>query len=423
MRIVSPNPDRPPTRGGKSIRCRLMAKPTLLLESTTLASIVDSLRSDAAPDARCLDALRRLNVSMQSHVPHVRMIEALSSHNLHWSEIGAQQPDWQLSQNQNATANWIARSSDQTLTLTGDLSERIDTLIAHIAADTLRRGGLIAMPTETVYGLGADARQSKAIARVFAVKGRPAGHPLIVHLADAKAMNDWAIDIPDLAWQLAAQCWPGPLTLILKRAAHVSDALTGGQPTIGLRVPDHTLTLQMLRAFGGGVAAPSANRFGRVSPTTAQHVIDDLQEDVDFVLDGGPCDVGIESTIVDLSGNAPVLLRPGGWPVEMLEAIAGRPIPATPSSVRAPGSHASHYAPRAQVRITTREQWHAEAAALEDQGLRVHRVAPDARTLYAEFREADRLNADIILIPQPEPAGLGRAIADRMQRAAARPTE
>ncbi|HEV7558977.1 MAG TPA: L-threonylcarbamoyladenylate synthase, partial [Kofleriaceae bacterium] len=179
-----------------------------------------------------------------------------------------------------------------------------------MAAATLRRGGLVAFPTETVYGLGADASNDAAVANIFAAKGRPRAHPLIVHLASNARLDDWAIDIPDAARRLVARAWPGPLTVILSRSARVADAVTGGAPTVGLRVPAHPMAQALLRELGGGIAAPSANRFGSVSPTTAAHVVAD-GIDVDYVLDGGPCDVGVESTIIDLSRGRAVLLRPG----------------------------------------------------------------------------------------------------------------
>jgi len=196
------------------------------------------------------------------------------------------------------------------------------------AAKVLVRGGLVAFPTETVYGLGADASNAEAVARVFATKGRPPTHPLIVHLADAAQLDHFAVAIPDAARALAAAAWPGPLTLILEKSARVSDAVTGGAPTVGLRVPAHPLAHAMLVAFGGGVAAPSANRFGAVSPTTADHVVADLGRDVDYVLDGGACRVGVESTIVDLSrgrSRAPMRthrLRPARSPVTTRRAPA-----------------------------------------------------------------------------------------------------
>ena len=191
------------------------------------------------------------------------------------------------------------------------------------AAEALRRGGLVAFPTETVYGLGASARDAGALARLYAAKGRPPEHPVIVHLPSALALTTWAREVPDAAWRLAETFWPGPLTLVLSRAADVPDEVTGGQDTVGLRVPDHPLALRLLQAFAGGVAAPSANRFGRISPTTAGHVVDEFADLDVLVLDGGACRVGLESTIVDLSGGAPRMLRPGGVHRRALEEALG----------------------------------------------------------------------------------------------------
>src|SRR5882757_9457252 len=191
------------------------------------------------------------------------------------------------------------------------------------AAWVLAAGGLVAFPTETVYGLGADAASDDAVAKIFAAKGRPRAHPLIVHLADAAQLDAWAIDVPEAARRLARAAWPGPLTIILRKGPRVAAAVTGGAETVGLRVPSHPVAHALLRAFGGGIAAPSANRFGAVSPTTADHVAGDLGDALDYLLDGGACEVGVESTIVDLSRGRPVLLRPGGLPRERIEPIAG----------------------------------------------------------------------------------------------------
>ena len=309
------------------------------------------------------------------------------------------------------------------------------------AVSILRAGGLVAFPTETVYGLGADAGNPDAVARIFAAKGRPADHPLIVHLGSADLLDDWAIDIPPLARTLATACWPGPLTIVLKRAARVPDAVTGALPTVGIRVPAHPLALELLRAFGDGIAAPSANRFGTVSPTTAEHVRAGLGDRVDLVLDGGPSNVGVESTIVDLSGIAtpgPAILRPGGLPREVLEAIAGEPIPVREGGeVRAPGMLASHYAPDARLLLVPPAEQAARAASLRAAGRRVGVLAFEpgsamadativdlgstedeaARRLYAAIRELDE-TCDVILAWPPEERGLGLAIADRLRRAA-----
>ncbi|HEX7022744.1 MAG TPA: L-threonylcarbamoyladenylate synthase, partial [Trueperaceae bacterium] len=217
----------------------------------------------------------------------------------------------------------------------------------HAAADILRAGGLVAFPTETVYGLGADAANPEALAKVFAVKGRPTDHPLIVHLASPEQLDEWAEPVPELALRLVDAFWPGPLTLILRRAPGVLDAVTGGQDTVGLRVPRHPVARELLRAFGGGVAAPSANRFGRISPTTAAHVRADLGERVDAILDGGPSEVGLESTILDLSSREPRILRPGGITAGQLAKVLGQaPAVGGVGAPRVSGSLASHYAPR-----------------------------------------------------------------------------
>lgn len=308
------------------------------------------------------------------------------------------------------------------------------------AADVLRRGGLVAFPTETVYGLGASARDPDAVARIFAAKGRPADHPLIVHLARAEALDSWAVDVPAVARSLARAFWPGPLTLILRRAPGVLDAVTGGQETVGLRVPSHPVARQLLEAFGDGVAAPSANRFGRVSPTRAEHVLAELGDRVDRIVEGGSCEVGLESTIVDCSSGQAVILRPGGVTQEMLEASLGVPVPLRQTSdVRAPGQLPSHYAPRAQVILTSTGEVDTRARELLGRGARVGvlragapaalpegvtvvDIAADletaARELYARLRQADDEGLDALLVVLPPEIGVGRAIADRLRRAA-----
>lgn len=290
------------------------------------------------------------------------------------------------------------------------------------AVRVLRSGGLVALPTETVYGLGADASNEAAVRRIFAVKGRPADHPLIVHLADARAMDDWASAVPRAAVVLAEACWPGPLTVIVPRAAHVLDVVTGGRDTVALRVPAHRLTAEVLRRFGGGVAAPSANRFGRVSPTTAEHVRRDLGDAVDLVLDGGPCPVGVESTIVDCSVDPPQVLRPGGIPTEQIaEILAGDVAPASGPS-RASGMLASHYAPRCPVRLAASVAEMQALVAVEPDAL-VIGVDTDpvayARELYTWLRRADDEHRPAVVALLPPAAGLGHAIRDRLVKAAA----
>lgn len=298
-----------------------------------------------------------------------------------------------------------------------------NTEIAAKASAILRRGGLVALPTETVYGLAADAENDDAVRRVFAVKGRPSTHPVIVHVADARTALDagFAREVPEAARLLAAACWPGPLTLVLRRGARAHDVVTGGQDTVALRVPAHPLALAVLEAFGGGVAAPSANRFGHASPTTAAHVRTDLGEDVELVVDGGACGIGVESTIVDLSRETPVVLRPGGVPRERVAAILGRDVPLETSlSVRVPGSLATHYAPRAEVRIVERaeaEEKRKEGGEIFDAGVGDPDVV--ARQLYARLRDADARGIDVLLVVLPEgTAGLAEAVRDRLRRAA-----
>jgi L-threonylcarbamoyladenylate synthase len=292
------------------------------------------------------------------------------------------------------------------------------------AVEVLQAGGLVAFPTETVYGLGADAANAMALRRLFAVKGRPVDHPVIVHLASAARLDEWAIDIPDEARVLATRFWPGPLTMVLSRAAHVVDEVTGGRDTVGLRVPAQPLALELLTAFGGGLAAPSANRFGHVSPTTASAVAADLGDDVDLVLDGGPCRVGVESTIVELAGGPPTVLRPGAVTVAELEDALGRVVLPPDGLSRAPGMLPSHYAPNAVVEIVAAEAVAARVEELRQRGKRVVTITPsadlrdDARNLYARLRDADAQGADVVLAVLPDDAGLGAAIADRLRKAA-----
>jgi L-threonylcarbamoyladenylate synthase len=314
------------------------------------------------------------------------------------------------------------------------------TTLLEPAVAALRRGGLIALPTETVYGLGADASNELAVRRIFAAKGRPATHPLIVHVASLADARSWSSDLTAMGEALASAFWPGPLTLIVRRSPRASDAVTGGQDTVGLRVPAHPLALELLRAFDGGIAAPSANRFGRVSPTTAAHVRDELGDALDVILDGGPCAVGVESTIVEVTQREPRLLRPGGISVEALERVLGRPVVRAEgaSDIRAPGMLASHYAPRAGVVLVNAEQLDPTIAQARARGAHVAVLASAevpttddcvrftvhadaalfARALYATLREAD-LVADLIVVVTPDEAGLGLAVADRLRRAAA----
>jgi L-threonylcarbamoyladenylate synthase len=309
------------------------------------------------------------------------------------------------------------------------------------AVAILRRGGLVAFPTETVYGLGADASNEAAVRRIFAVKRRPADHPVIVHIPDANHLLHWAAAVSEPAARLAAAFWPGPLTLVLRRADGVLDAVTGGQDTVGLRVPFHPLALDLLRAFGGGIAAPSANRFGRLSPTSAAHVCAELGDEVDLVLDGGLCEVGIESTIVDVSGPLPRLLRPGGiGPAAIAEVIGREILPAGADAPRAPGRLAAHYAPRtaltlvdsagfaeavqAQLRAGRRVAVFGRQAVSPAPGvvaLRAPNTAADyARAMYGALRTLDEAGVDVILVEAVPDAPEWLAVRDRLARAARR---
>ena len=312
--------------------------------------------------------------------------------------------------------------------------------IAHAVA-ILRRGGLVAFPTETVYGLGADARNADAVSRIYAAKGRPSDHPVIVHLADATQLADWSDDVTPLAKRLAEKFWPGPLTLILHRAAGVGDFVTGGQDTVGLRVPAHPIAQDLLKAFGGGIAAPSANRFGRVSTTTAQHVADELGDRVDYVLDGGASDIGIESTIIDAGGGAPILMRPGHISVRDIENACGAGVQAPRASApRVPGALAAHYAPATTLLLLEADLLLELAATLSRQGKRSAVLAMSARQplldgltwiaapgkasdyaheLYANLRALDAAGCEAILVEQPPQRPEWAAVNDRLMRAAA----
>jgi len=314
------------------------------------------------------------------------------------------------------------------------------------AADLLRQGRLVAFPTETVYGLGADASNPEAVRRIFLAKGRPVDHPLIVHIPSVASLDAWALSIPQAAQQLAAHFWPGPLALILKKRPEVPLEVTGGQDTVGLRVPDHPVALRLLQAFGGGVAAPSANRFCRISPTLAIHVQEELGASVDMILDGGACQVGVESTIVDLSGSQPKLLRPGHITRDQIEAILQTKLLVTSQieqadamQIRAPGMMAIHYAPITSALLCSRGSLPAIMADLNKQGKKIGLLTsyadignegdlgaiirmPEqadfyARVLYSSLRELDSLHLDIILVELPPQTETWRAINDRLAKA------
>lgn len=308
------------------------------------------------------------------------------------------------------------------------------------ASAALRTGLLVALPTETVYGLGADARNDAALKRLYEAKGRPTQHPVIVHLANADQIDEWAVDVPEAARRLAAQLWPGPLTMILRKAGFVSLSVTGGQDTVGLRIPSHPVARKLLLEFGGGVAAPSANKFGRISPTTADDVAHDFEEEVEIVLDGGTCEVGIESTIVDLTGDQLRILRPGMILPEQIEAIAGKVqrAPAPGSTTRAPGMLKSHYAPRTPTELVTSEKFSARLRELQSSGRKVCALTFQAQVgecaglvvasvdprryaheLYGSLRKLDRLGADVILVESVPEDDAWSGVADRLKRAAA----
>ena len=316
------------------------------------------------------------------------------------------------------------------------------------AVALLQGGELVGLPTETVYGLGADAANPAAVAKIFAAKGRPADHPLIVHLAGHDAVDHWAEQVPDVAWELMETFWPGPLTLILKKQAWVPDAVTGGQDTVGLRVPGHPVALELLRRFAAatgehaGIAAPSANRFGRISPTTAAHVAEELGDRIPLILDGGPCKVGIESTIVDCSRGEPVVLRPGHIAPEHLQAVLGRcpNIETASGAPRVSGSLAAHYAPQTPMRLIASERLldflNAQRHKGDTCGVISHSQPPQAgmphpwrmlpadpvgyaHDLYAALRDMDHANVSLIAVESLPSSPDWTAVSDRLRRAVA----
>ena len=300
------------------------------------------------------------------------------------------------------------------------------------AAQSLKSGSLIAFPTETVYGLGADATNPEAVARIYEVKGRPADHPLIVHVGDMQDIAQWSDEIPDYAIALARTFWPGPMTLILKRSPLAQDFITGGQETIGLRVPNHVIALALLNEFkkigGKGIAAPSANRFGHVSPTTAKAVSDELSQYLaqdDLILDGGPSQVGVESTIIDCTTQSPKILRPGAITEEMIEEVTKLDLSHDATEIRVSGSLENHYSPSAQVVLDEIPSQGDGFIALSDiptpDG--VLRLASPvnnedfARVLYAALRSADEQSLSRVVVKQPSGDDISVAIRDRLLRA------
>ena len=318
------------------------------------------------------------------------------------------------------------------------------------AAQILRKGGTVAFPTETVYGLGADVTNPHAINKIYQIKQRPTDHPLIVHISDISHLHYWAQAIPDSAWQLATHFWPGPLTLILQRSSRIPDSVTGGQDTVGLRIPAHPVALTLLDTLGPekALVAPSANRFGRISPTTAAHVREELGAAADMILDGGACEVGLESTIISFHDQLPKLLRPGGIAVSALESVLDRPIMLahnTSQTIRTSGSLPAHYAPATPLKIYSTKHLWDRTLALAAQGSRVlvmtwsdisqshpsdqsiqHFSMPAdpityGQQLYAKLRQFDQAAFDYMIIEAPPDHPSWLAIRDRLQRASYNP--
>lgn len=308
------------------------------------------------------------------------------------------------------------------------------------AVHILQTGGLVAFPTETVYGLGADATNPEAIKKIFAAKGRPSDHPLIVHLPHLEHLSQWAQHIPETAWQLAEAFWPGPLTLILQKNTNVSPLITGQQNSIGLRIPSHPIAAALLKAFNQGIAAPSANRFGRVSPTKAEHVYQELGETVDLILEGGDCHFGIESTIVDLTAEKPRILRPGSITEEQIREVLGLDLsPTTHQTPRVSGALLNHYAPQTSLQIVNKEQLESvinsllnahKTVAILGLGANLFPTIAEvfwfqmannaqsyAHDLYTILRLADEKQADLILVEQTPTEDNWRGINDRLQKA------
>jgi L-threonylcarbamoyladenylate synthase len=315
---------------------------------------------------------------------------------------------------------------------TGQFISRCTADAMTLAASAIAQGHLVAFPTETVYGLGANATQESAVAKIYAAKGRPADHPLIVHIASMDEIGYWADEISEYAIALARNFWPGPMTLICQRSEVAKDFITGGQETVGIRVPDHVVALALLQAAKEigvlGIAAPSANRFGHVSPTTAQAVRDELDQYLssdDIILDGGPSKVGVESTIIDCTGSNPHILRPGAITEAMIEEVTGLKVTDAQSEIRVSGSLENHYAPEATVALDVIPQSGDGYIAISDKktpaGV-IRLAAPEtieeyARILYAALREGDSQKLSRICIDQPQGDGLAIAICDRLQRA------
>lgn len=295
------------------------------------------------------------------------------------------------------------------------------------AADILRSGGLVGVPTETVYGLAACAENLGALRRIFEVKNRPVTHPLILHIDRNSQLDEWSRDISPAARELGRLLWPGPLTMLLKRSSRVADLVTGGRATVAIRVPNHVIALNLLSQSDSALAAPSANRFGKVSPTTAQHVLTDLGSDVDLILDGGPCSIGVESTIVDMTRPIPQLLRPGAITVSQIEEILDLKLDLSTGDSRASGMLESHYAPNCTVELVeSAESAISRAQLLESESMQVRILdfSQDlnayAKQMYEFLRNADRQGCDVVVAVMPSDVGIGRAIRDRLTKASTR---
>ena len=288
------------------------------------------------------------------------------------------------------------------------------------AVSVLNAGGLVGLPTETVYGLAARADNDLAVSKIFHAKGRPTGHPLILHISDISELDRYAVNVPNAALTLAQHCWPGPLTLLLHKTNDVSPLVTGGRETVAIRVPANDCARQIIKQCGNAVAAPSANLFGHVSPTTAQHVLNDLGDKVDLIVDDGDCSIGVESTIIDFTTTLPQLLRPGGFPAEDLESIMGQQILMPSGESRASGMLASHYAPQCKV-ILVDTYAEATSALVEIENARVLEHSENyplyAASLYSQMRQADLDKIAVIIAVLPLNTGLGSAIRDRLNKA------
>ena len=300
------------------------------------------------------------------------------------------------------------------------------------AAKSLHDGYIVAFPTETVYGLGADATNQKAVLRIFEIKNRPADHPLIVHINSINQLGDWAINIPEYAYALAERYWPGPMTLILNRSSNAKDWITGGQDTVGIRIPNHEMALSLIEEFkkigSGAIAAPSANKFGKVSPTSYQHVKEELSRDLsanDMILDGGNSSIGIESTIIDCTQSKPKILRPGFITNKMVEETTGLFLLDSVTNIRVSGSFKSHYAPKAKVLLDIEPQpgdGFIAQAEFETPANVIRLIAPKnveefAQNLYFAFRKADEKDLSRIVVKQPLGDNLALAIRDRLLKA------